>query len=406
MVEPEKNNKGFLSGIKVLDLADEKASFSTKLLADMGARVIKVERPGGDSSRWVGPFWGGAPHCERSLSFCYHNMNKLGITLDMEREAGRDIFLKLVKRSDIVVESFLPGYLTTLGLDFECLSRVNPRLILASVSGFGQKGPRRGDKSCDLVAAASGGQMFVSGSPMKSPLKSFGEQAYYTASLFAAFGVLLALRMRRQNGRGEHLDISLQESVASTLEHVMIRYFHDRIIPQRQGGLHWNNLFCILPCRDGHIHMTPFERWETLVGWLKSEDMAEDLHEQRWHDPAYRLKNIDHVLSVFRRWTKTHTRGELFELAQLMRFPWAPVHSIKEVANSDHLKERGFFVDVEHPIGGVPLKCPGPLFRGGLHLKKARKGAPLVGEDNVVVYQKELGITEKEYERLLSIKMI
>ena len=401
-----KNSKGLLSGINVLDLADEKASFSTKLLADMGARVIKVERPGGDSSRWTGPFWGGVPHRERSLSFCYHNTNKLGITLDLELDAGKDLFLELIKRSDVLVESLMPGYLKKIGLDFKALCKINPRLVLASITGFGQKGPRRDYKSCDLVASASGGQMFVSGSPSKSPLKTFGEQAKYTASLFAAFAILLALRKHNQSGKGEHLDISLQESVASTLEHVMIRYFDDRTIAGRQGGLHWNNLFCVLPCKDGHIHVTLFEKWETLVEWLDSEKMAGDLNDEKWRDQEYRLKNIDHVISVLRRWTETHTKSELFELGQLMRFPWAPVHSLEEVAFSNHLKERGFFVDINHPEAGVSLRYPGPFCKSSSSSPDAWKRAPLVGEDNVSVYQKELGLSEEEFERLFSIKAI
>ena len=401
-----QDNKGLLSGINVLDLADEKASFSTKLLADMGARVIKVERPGGDPSRWTGPFWGGSPHRERSLSFCYHNTNKLGITLDLELDAGKNLFLELIKRSDVLVESFSPGYLTKIGIDFKALSKINPGLILASITGFGQNGPRRGNKSCDLVAAASGGQMFVSGSPSKPPLKAFGDQAKYTASLFAAFGILLALRKRNKSGKGEHLDISLQESVASTLEHVMIRYFNEQIIAKRQGGLHWNNLFCIMPCKDGHIHMTLFENWETLVEWLDSEGMAGNLKDEEWSDQEYRLKNIDHVISVLRRWTKTHTKSELFELGQLMRFPWAPVHSPKDVALSNHLKERGFFVDLNHSEVGVSFRYPGPFCKSSSSSPDAWKRAPLVGEDNVLVYQKELGVSEEEFERLTLINAI
>src|SRR4030043_1096391 len=192
----------------------------------------------------MGPFLGDFPHPERSLFFLHNNTNKLGITLNLEHSEGKRIFRRLVDRVDVVVESFSPGYLKDLGLSFEILSGTNPKLILVSVTGFGENGPRSQYKSCDLIASAFGGQMYVSGSPSTPPLKAFGEQSYNTASLFAAIGILLALRKRNLSGEGEHIDISLQEAVASTLEHVMIQYFYGRIVPKRQGGVHWNNAFC------------------------------------------------------------------------------------------------------------------------------------------------------------------
>src|SRR4030042_3860469 len=227
----EANDRKFslLEGMRILDLADEKASFCSKLLADMGASVIKVERPGGDLSRKMGPFLGDFPHPERSLFFLHNNTNKLGITLNLEHSEGKRIFRRLVDRVDVVVESFSAGYLKDLGLSFEILSRTNPKLILVSVTGFGQEGPRSQYKSCDIVSSAFGGQMYVSGSPSTPPLKPFGEQSYYTSSLFAAIGILLTLRKRGHTGQGEHIDISLQESVASTLDHVIVQYFNEKL---------------------------------------------------------------------------------------------------------------------------------------------------------------------------------
>jgi len=164
-----------LTGLRVLDLTDEKASFCSKLLADMDACVIKVERPGGEASRKSGPFVDNIPAPEKSLSFFFNNTGKSGITLDIEHKEGKKIFSELVKRNDVIVESFSPGYLATLGLDFENLIRINPKIILASVTGFGQAGPRRDHQTCDLVASAFGGQMSVTGSDI--PLKHYGEQS-------------------------------------------------------------------------------------------------------------------------------------------------------------------------------------------------------------------------------------
>lgn len=392
--------ESFLSGIKVLDLADEKASFCSKLLADMGAYVIKVEPPGGDSSRDIGPFFNDTPHPEKSLFFWYHNTNKRGITLNLEHKAGRDIFCKLLKNADIIVESFPPGYLRDLELEFESLCTINPRVILVSVTGYGQDGPRSNLTSCDLIASAMGGQMYVTGDPSTPPLKPFGEQSSYTASLYAVIGILLALRKRKRTGKGEHVDISLQEAVTSTLEHVMVRYFHDHMIPQRTGGLYWNHEFCIVPCKDGFMLVTLLQHWETLVEWMDSEGMADDLMDEKWKDQKYRLQHLDHIVEVVKRWTQIHTKEELFELGQVMGFPWAPVSLPSEVIESPQLKERGFFLPINHPelatvvyYPRLPYKCTPPM-------AMKRRRAPLIGEDNARVFQGELGLSEKGIQRL------
>jgi len=310
-----------LAGLQVLDLADEKASFCSKLLADLGAEVIKVEKPGGDTSRRAGPFWSGKPHPEKSLSFWYNNTGKQGITLNLESEEGRALFYRLSNRTDVIVETFPPGYLDGLGLGYESLAKTNPGLVMASVTGFGQDGPYREYKACDIVASAAGGQMYVSGDPDTPPLKPYGQQAYYMASLFAAVGILLALRERKNSGQGQHLDISLQEAVAASLDHVMVRYFYEGVVAKRQGSFHWNRSFCILPCKDGYITLSPLMGWDTLVEWLHSEDMASDLMAEKWQDEEYRSQHVDHIIDVLKSWTLTHTTGELFELGQLMHFP-------------------------------------------------------------------------------------
>ncbi len=380
MITRDKKD-GPLQGLRVLDLADEKASFCSKLLADMGARVTRSGSPADDSSRKIDPLSEILPHPGNNLFFNYNNTNKYGIPLDLEHSFGRkdfeEVFCKLIEDIDILVESFAPGHLEQLGFGFEALRELNPRLILVSVTGFGQDGPRSKYKSCDIVAAAFGGQMYVSGSPTTPPLKPFGEQSYYTASLFAAVGTMLALRRRDQTGRGDHVDVSMQEAVAATLEHVMVRYFHEEVVSTRQGNFHWNNAFFISPCRDGHILMTLSQQWETLIEWLDSEGMAEDLREEKWCNEDYRQQHADHIIEVLQRWTKTHPREELFELGQIMRYPWAPVYSPREVLDSPHLRARGFFIEWEHPDTGASLKCPGQPYTFRRSSGKALKGAPL-----------------------------
>ncbi len=393
----------FLRGIRVLDLADEKASFCTKLLADLGAYVIKVEKPGGDPSRQMGPLYENSPYPERSLFFCYNNTNKKSITLDLEQENGRKIFRQLVKKADIIVETFPPGYLDGIGLGFERLKEIHPKLIFASVTNFGQNGPRNQYKSCDLVASAFGGSMYVTGPP-STPLRPFGETSYYFASLFAAVAILLALRKRGQTGKGEHIDISLQEAVTSTLEHVMVRYFFEKAIPQRQGNVHWDRSFCILPCKEGHILAAPFQKWDTLVEWMAGEGMAEDLKEEKYNEEAYRRQHIDHIIQVLEKWSTTHTAGELGQLGQLMRFPWAPIQSPGQVLESPQLQARGFFVKLYHPEIDRSIRYPQGPFQNMTTPSMER--APLVGEDNGPIYREELGLSDQELTRLSTAKVI
>ncbi len=398
----DNEKDSLLRGLRVLDLADEKGSFCSKILADLGALVIKVEKPGGDPARNIGPFLGDSQDPNKSLSFFYNNTNKLGITLNLEHSEGREVFFRLARRFDVVVETFPPGHLDEVDLGYEVLKETCPGLILVSVSGFGQSGPRKSYKSCDLVASAFGGQMYVSGSPSSSPLKMYGEQSYISASLFAAVGILLALRQRRLTGQGDHIDISLQEAVTSTLEYVMGRYFFENIIPNRQGSLHWNHLFHVFHCKDGFIQLTLFEQWETLVEWMDGEGMAGDLKDKKWNDEEYRLRHLDHIIEVLESWTKNHTVDELIELGQLMRFPWAPVHSPRDIRDSPHLREREFFFDINHPEIRTSIKYPRLPFRLTPPLYEARRRAPFAGEHNTRIYQEELGLSKEELRRLSS----
>jgi crotonobetainyl-CoA:carnitine CoA-transferase CaiB-like acyl-CoA transferase len=405
-MEASWGKDSLLKGVRILDLADEKASFCSKLLADLGAYVIKIEKPGGDPSRRIGPFLGDSSHPERSLFFLHNNTNKLGITLNLESIKGKNLFYRLVAGADVVVESFSSGHLEELGLGFDVLSEINPKLILVSVTGFGQDGPRSKYKSCDIVASAYGGQMYVSGSPSTPPLKPFGEQSYYTASLFAAVAILLALRKRAQSGKGEYIDISMQESVVSTLEHVWVRYFYEKIIPKRQGNLFWNNQFCIFPCKDGYILISLFQQWETLVEWMASEGMAGDLIEEGWKEEEYRQRHLDHVIEVVQRWTRIHTAQELFESGQLMRFPWAPIYSPKEVRESPQLNSRVFFIEVDDPKIGTSVEVLGTPYKFNGCSSDRWKRAPFIGEDNIEIYQKELGLSENELQELSSMGVI
>ncbi len=339
------NGQGFvLSGYRVLDLTDERGRLGSRYLADMGAEVIRVAKPG------------------QRADFHWENLGKLAITLDIELKPGQKTFKRLLKTADILVESYPPGYLEGLGLGYPQLVKINPRLIMASITNFGQSGPYRDYQSSDIVASALGGQLYLNGESDLPPIKPFGNQSYYLASLFAAIGIMLALLSRQASGRGQHIDISLQECVAAALDHVLVRYFYQGVVARRQGSLHWNSAFRIFPCRDGYVLLSLLYQWDTLVEWLASEDMAGDLTQEKWRDRDYRLQHLDHVIAVLERWTKSHTVAGLVEKGQLMRFPWAEVASIPKLLASPQLKARGFWTEIEHPETGKKYKFPAPVF--------------------------------------------
>lgn len=229
-----------------------------------------------------------------------------------------------VKAADVLIESFPPGYLASQGLDYDALSKINPRLIMVSITPFGQSGPYKDFESCDLVNQALGGWMSVTGTP-EMPLKLAGDQSYNTASLFAVNGILLALWQRNSTGLGQYIDIAIHECVAATLDYVLPRYFYEGVVSQRQDSLHWNNAFRIFPCQDGYILLTIHHQWETLVELMASESMAGDLADAKWRDRRERDRHLDHVIAVLEKWTLTHRAKELETLGQLMRFPWAEV---------------------------------------------------------------------------------
>ncbi len=373
----------------IVDMADELGSFASRLLADLGARVIKVERPGGDASRGIGPFLkdDGASGEGISLSFSYHNANKLGIILDIERKEGRRSLRAILKEADVLIETFPAGYLASLGLGHGRLKRINPALIQLSITGFGTTGPRRAFRSCDSVLSACSGQMYVSGPREGPPLAFPGGQSRYASSLFGAVAVLLALRKRRATGEGAYIDLSAQEALASTLDHVMVDYFSDHAITRRRGSVYGSGLSSILPCRDGHVEATILQNWETLLELMASVGKAEDLAGEKWLDEAYRVAHFDHITEVVEKWTKGHDRNELFELGQAMRLPWAPLSSLAEVLTCPQLAARRFFVETGLPGSRSSLPFPGLPYRISSFSPRLPRAAPLPGEHTDQVLQ-------------------
>jgi len=395
-----------LSDLRVLDLTDLKGALCAKLLGDMGADVIKIEPPGGDPMRAIGPFLNDIPHRDRSLLFWFYNTSKRGLTLDVHQPAGQEIFKQLTAKADVVIESFAPGTLATLGLGYEHLKRLNPKLVLTSISPFGQTGPYRDYKSSDTVAEALGGMIYTNGAADEPPLQASGLQAYHSASFFAAIGTMSALWARDVLDAGQWVDVSIQEAAAAAVEHVAPFYHQGLGVQTRQGSLHWSRYFRVARCRDGYVMHCTLGDWTSLVEWVKGDGKAQDLDEPQWEDQMYRREHAEHLFDVLDEWATDYSVAELMEGAQLRRIPYAMVRPPEAMVDDPQLNARGFFSPVEHPELGRTFRYPGgPFFFTATPWRISRR-PPLLGEHNKEVYRGDLGMSEAQLGELTSVGVI
>ncbi len=381
-----------LSGLRALDLTDITGAMCAKLLGDMGADVIKIEPPDGDAMRRIGPFLDGKPHHNRSLLFWFYNTSKRGITLDLNQKAGQELLKQLVAKADILVESAAPGTLARLGLGYEDLKAINPKLVFTSITPFGQTGPYKEYRSSDLVAEALGGMMWTNGFPDEPPLHGMGLQAYHSASFFAAIGTMSALWARDAIGEGQWVDVSMQEAVAGAVEHVAPFYHQGLGIETRRGSLHWSRYFRVAPCRDGYVMHCSLGDWTSLVEWVRGDGKAPDLEDAHWEDLTYRKEHAEHLFDMLDDWAKDYSVAELMEGAQLRRIPYAMVRPPEALVDDPQLNDRGFFSDIEHPELDRAISYPGgPTYFTATPWRIARR-PPLLGEHNTEVYEDELGL--------------
>ena len=381
-----------LSGLRILDLTDLKGAMSAKLFGDMGADVIKVEPPEGDAARRIGPFLDNKPHPERSLLFWFYNTSKRGITLDLNQPAGQELLKQLAAKADVLIESAAPGTLARLGLGYDELKRLNPNLVLTSITPFGQTGPYADYRSSDLVAEALGGMIWTNGFPDEPPLHAMGLQAYHSASFFAAIGTLLALLTRDSLGEGQWVDVSIQEAVAGAVEHIAPFYHQGLGVETRRGSLHWSRYFRVAKCRDGYVMHCSLGDWTSLVEWVKGDGKAQDLEDARWEDLVYRREHAEHLFDILDDWAKDYSVAELMEGAQLRRIPYAMVRPPEALVDDPQLNDRGFFSAIEHPELGRTVQYPGgPIHFTTTPWRIARR-PPLLGEHNTEVYGNELGL--------------
>jgi len=371
----------------------------------MGADVIRIEPRAGSIARSVGPFVDDDPGPNRSLSFWHNNTSKRSVTLDIATAVGNDLFRRLVRESDVVIEDFAPGMLEGLGLGFDCLKVERPELVMVSITPFGQTGPYRDMKTSDLVSLALGGPLWSCGYDEHElpPVRPYTDASYHIASHYAFVGTLAALFQRQSTGRGQYIDVSVHEACHDTTEGAMPNYYFAGNVVQRQTGRHaaaTQTLPVIFDCADERAIFTrvPVEpdAWESLLDWLDEAGMVADLRDERFNDRAQRQRELGYISDIVAAFCATRTSDELFHGAQARGMVWAPVRSPEENLDDEHLRDRGFFVEVEHPELGRKVTYPGPPYRFAKTPWAVRRRPPLLGEHNHEVYGGALGLSPAE----------
>lgn len=367
-----------LDGVKVLDLSLGVAGpYCTRLLAGLGADVVKVEPPGGDPARKAGPFLTDEPGPEDSALFQHLNVGKRSVTLDLWSEVDRSVVRWLASRSHIVVESFPPGLMAELGLGFDRLRQDTPALVMTSISDFGQSGPYRDYRASEIVHLALGGLLYTTGDPNREPLMLPGYQASYLAGLNAAVATLAALYRAERTGVGSHVDVSVMESVASALEATTVVYARDGVIRRRQGNRHGrSHPTAVLPCKDGYVGVMVASEadWELFAVMAGLAELA----APRFASADRRAARVEEIEDILRPWLMTHSRCQLFRWAQQLRLPFGVVLSPQELLRDPQHRRRRFITTIPHPVLHRTTLV-GPPFRMGATPWTAGR-APFLGE--------------------------
>jgi benzylsuccinate CoA-transferase BbsE subunit len=411
MTTDRPSDDGPLSGLRVLELSDEKGQFCGKLMSDLGADVIKVEPPGGGSARALGPFVDDMPNRERSISFWHYNTSKRGVTLNLETEDGRSLFRSLASGADVILETFSPGYLPSLGLGYDDLKGVNPGLIMCSLTAFGQTGPWKDYAGSDLLHLAAGGQMASCGysaedMPNAPPIAPGGGNAWHTGSHYAYMGIMAALFSRTVTGQGQYIDAAVHDACALTTEGAVPTYIYRGEVVIRQTGRH--HAASPTPrtqfiCKDGRYvnallvgRLNP-RSVRQIAEWMDSYGLAGDLMDERYQDPVVIQESTHHIVEeVIANFIANITSDEAYHGAQERGFSWGAVRSPDEVLEDPHLEDRGFWHEVEHPELGRSFLYPGPAaIYNGSPWRISRR-APMIGEHNEEVFCEELGLAQQE----------
>jgi len=416
----QRSSKGLLSSYRVLDLTDEKGLLCGKVLGDLGADVVKIERPGGDAARNIGPFYKDTPDPEKSLFWFYTNINKRGITLNLETPDGREIFRRLVETAHFVIESYQPGYMTGLGLSYPDLEKLNPAIIMTSITPFGQTGPYAHYRTTDIVLAAMGGVMRGFGDPDRPPVRISQPQAYFHGGIHGALGSVMAHYYRQSTGEGQHVDVSCQDAVILSLlilseywDILRINYRREgayvaRMRPAPLGPLLRQQLFA---CKDGVVlgylgggaQQGQVISSQALTEWANSLGYAMEIKDYDWTKldmGTVTQSEMSRLQDAIQTFLLTRPKAEIMEKGVKKAILMIPATDAKDILESPQFKSREFFVEVEHPELGQIITYPGFPVRITSLPYRVQRRAPLIGEHNEEIYIGELGFTREELAQL------
>jgi len=388
-------SKDALLGIRVLDMSRVLAGpFTGMLLADMGADVIKLEIPGrGDDSRQFPPFIG-----EESMYYVNLNRGKKSITINLKTEEGKNIFKELVKQSDVLLENFRPGTMNRLGIGYEALKEINPRLVYAAISGFGQYGPYSSRPGYDIIGQAMGGLLSITGWPDSPPTRSGTAIGDILSSLFCTVGILGALKVRDQTGVGQLVDVSLVDSVFAALENIPQVYYVEGHIPERIG--------------NRYEFIYPYDTFETSDGWVVIGIANDSLWNRflestklKLDDPRYktnplRVENHEPLRAEIEKWTRPQSKDDVVGLLTEAGVPCCPIYDIKEASEDPHIRGARKMVQEMNQPGIGTVKIQGNPIKMSMTDPQPRGPAPSLGGDTLNVLKEILGVSEERYKRL------
>lgn len=387
-----------LDDIIVLDLTRVVAGpYAGSILGDFGARVIKVEIPGrGDDARGYGPYRNG-----ESMYYANLNHNKKGITLNLKTDKGKNILKKLACKADVLLENYRPGVMDHLGVGYDVLHEINPRLIYAELSGFGSYGPYRQRPGYDIISQGMGGLMSITGAPGGEPTRCGNAMGDMLGGMNLVIGVMMALHARERTGLGQKVDVSLVDSVVASLENAYIRYMDSHELPIRNG--------------NAYASIAPYDTYqakdgEVIIGCgnqkLYEKFCNEVVHmpwmitDERFLTVPLRVKNNQIQKKYIEEWTTQHSVEEIVELMLSKGIPAGPIYNVKQILENEHIEgARQMFVEVNHPVIG-PMKVNGNPVKLMDMMPRVNYPAPTLGQDNDLIYRDMLGLSEDEIHDL------
>ena len=411
----DASGASLLAPYRVLDLTDERGLLCGKILGDLGADVLQVEPPGGSPARRVGPFYADDPAPGNSLYWWAYSTNKRGVTLNLEHSDGRALFQRLASTADFVIESFDPGYLESIGLGYSRLSEFNPRIVMVSITAFGQDGPYAGYQASDITGMALGGFMHLTGDPDRAPLRPSFPHFYLHGSAAGAAAAMLAHTHRALTGQGQYVDVSCQQAVARTLAHAPQIWDIEGAVLQRMGVYRQtsgdNRVRINWPCADGYVNYMlqgggVAHSTRALFQWMEEDGFdVEELQAFNWEEMGYgRItpEVMDTVVGPMAAFFERHTREELTLGSVERRVLLFPVATPSDLRRHPQLEARDYFTPLEHPDLEAVVDFPGAFIKSGdgSSVAALRRRAPQIGEHNVEIYGGELGLSASDLESL------